>query len=71
VGGCGSVLLQTLNAERVTTPVRLHGIPQQFLDHAKRAKILDRIGLSAQALARSVVEDVTALSGGEALVPLD
>ena len=23
----------------VTTPYRLHGIPQQFLDHAKRAVI--------------------------------
>jgi 1-deoxy-D-xylulose-5-phosphate synthase len=70
-GGCGSVLLQTLNEARVETPVRLHGIPQRFLDHAKRAKILDEIGLSAQALARSIVEDVTALEGGEALVPVD
>lgn len=61
VGGCGSVLLQTLNEARVTTPVRLHGIPQEFLDHAKRAAILERIGLTAQALARSVVEDITAL----------
>ena len=42
VGGCGSVLLQTLNEARVDTPVRLHGIPQQFLDHAKRAAILER-----------------------------
>ena len=36
IGGCGAVLLQTLNAAGVTTPVRLHGIPQEFLDHAKR-----------------------------------
>jgi 1-deoxy-D-xylulose-5-phosphate synthase len=70
-GGCGSVLLQTLNEARVETPVRLHGIPQRFLDHAKRAKILDEIGLSAQALARSIVEDVTALQGGEALLPVE
>src|SRR5690606_18126617 len=60
VGGCGSVLLQQLNAAGVTTPVRLHGIPQEFLDHAKRAVILERIGLDAQALARGIVEDVTA-----------
>jgi 1-deoxy-D-xylulose-5-phosphate synthase len=71
VGGCGSVLLQTLNEARVDTPVRIHGIPQRFLDHAKRAKILDEIGLSAQTLARSVVEDVTALDDGAALLPLD
>jgi 1-deoxy-D-xylulose-5-phosphate synthase len=70
-GGCGSVLLQTLNEARIDTPVRLHGIPQRFLDHAKRAKILDEIGLTAQKLARSIVEDVTALDKGEALVELD
>jgi len=71
VGGCGAVLLQTLNAERVDTPVRLHGVPQRFLDHAKRAKILEEIGLTAQALARSIVEDVTALDGNESLLHLD
>jgi 1-deoxy-D-xylulose-5-phosphate synthase len=61
VGGCGSVLLQTLNEARVDTPVRLHGIPQEFLPHAKRARILEEIGLTPQALARGIVEDVTAL----------
>jgi 1-deoxy-D-xylulose-5-phosphate synthase len=70
-GGCGSVLLQMVNQARIETPVRLHGIPQRFLDHAKRAKILDEIGLSPQALARSIVEDVTALDSGETLVPVD
>jgi 1-deoxy-D-xylulose-5-phosphate synthase len=61
VGGCGSVLLQTLNDARVTTPVRLHGVPQEFLDHAKRAAILERIGLAPQSLARGIVEELTAL----------
>jgi 1-deoxy-D-xylulose-5-phosphate synthase len=61
VGGCGSTLLQLLNDEQVETPYRQHGIPQEFLDHAKRDAILERIGLTAQALARGIVEDVTAL----------
>jgi 1-deoxy-D-xylulose-5-phosphate synthase len=61
VGGCGSVLLQSLNAAGVTTPVRLHGIPQEFLDHARRAAILEHIGLTPQAVARDVVEAMTAL----------
>ena len=65
VGGCGSTLLQLLNDERVETPFRQHGIPQEFLDHAKRDAILERIGLTAQALARGIVEDVTALDRGE------
>jgi 1-deoxy-D-xylulose-5-phosphate synthase len=68
VGGCGSVLLATLNAARVATPVRLHGIPQEFLDHAKRGRILETSGLTAQTIARSIVEDVTALDGGDALL---
>ena len=62
------MLLQTLNDAGVTTPFRLHGIPQEFLGHAKRAAILERIGLTPQALARGIVEDVTALADGGALV---
>ena len=68
-GGCGAVLLQTLNAAGVHTPFRLHGIPQQFLGHAKRAAILERIGLTPQALALGIVEDMTSLSEGRS--PLD
>ena len=64
VGGCGAALLQALNDAGVRTPFRLHGIPQEFLDHAKRDVILARIGLDAQTLARSIVEDVTALDRG-------
>src|SRR3546814_7897886 len=44
VGGCGAVLLQTLTGAHVGTPFRLRGIPQEFLDHAKRAAILEQIG---------------------------
>jgi 1-deoxy-D-xylulose-5-phosphate synthase len=62
-GGCGAVLLQTLNAAGVTTPFRLHAIPQQFLTHAKRGRILEQIGLTPQAIALGIVEDITASSG--------
>ena len=60
-GGCGSMLLAALNEARITTPVRLHGIPQEFLGHAKRAAILERIGLTDQAIARSITEEMTLL----------
>ncbi len=71
-GGCGAVLLQTLNAAGVHTPFRLHAIPQQFLTHAKRARILEQIGLTPQAIALAVVEDMTALSeGGTGRAPLE
>jgi 1-deoxy-D-xylulose-5-phosphate synthase len=68
VGGCGAVLLQALNDAGVDTPFRLHGIPQEFLGHAKRAAILERVGLTPQSLALGIVEDVTALAQGRALV---
>ncbi|NYJ01092.1 1-deoxy-D-xylulose-5-phosphate synthase [Nocardioides thalensis] len=66
VGGVGSVLLQTFAAAGVRTPVRLHGIPQEFLDHAKRAVILERVGLSAQAIALDGLHHVTAEDHGTA-----
>jgi len=61
VGGVGATVLQTLSAAGVTTPVRLHGIPQEFLDHAKRPAILERIGLTPQAIAH---DTITALTSG-------
>lgn len=71
VGGCGAVLLQTLNEAGVTTPYRLHGIPQEFLDHAKRAAILERIGLTPQALALGIVEDMTSIAEDRSPVDAD
>ena len=71
VGGCGATLLQALNDAGVRTPFRLHGIPQEFLDHAKRDVILARIGLDPQTLARSIVEDVTALDSRPSVVEVD
>jgi 1-deoxy-D-xylulose-5-phosphate synthase len=70
VGGFGANLLQLLVDEGVSTPFRLHGIPQEFLAHAKREAILERIGLTPQALARRIVEDVTALDGGGSIPAL-
>jgi 1-deoxy-D-xylulose-5-phosphate synthase len=66
IGGVGAVLLQTLSAAGVDTPVRLHGIPQEFLDHAKRAVILERIGLSAQAIALDIVHEMAGTGADDA-----
>lgn len=71
IGGCGAVLLQTLNDAGVTTPFRLHGIPQEFLGHAKRAAILERIGLTPQALALGIVEDMTSMAEDRSPVDAD
>jgi 1-deoxy-D-xylulose-5-phosphate synthase len=55
-GGCGAAIAQALRDAGVSTPVRDFGIPQEFLDHAKRDVILQRIGLTGQGLARDVIE---------------
>lgn len=64
-GGVGARFLQELSLHRVSTPVRVHGIPQEFLDHAKRPAILERIGLTSQAIARDTVEAMTAEADSE------
>ena len=71
IGGAGAVFLQTLAAAGVTTPTRIHAVPQQFLDHASRDAILERIGLTAQAIALDVVHAVTAHGAEAALIDAD
>jgi 1-deoxy-D-xylulose-5-phosphate synthase len=63
VGGCGSAISQALRDAGVTTPVRDFGIPQRFLEHAKRAAVLTEIGLTGQGLARDVIEMIAKHQG--------
>jgi 1-deoxy-D-xylulose-5-phosphate synthase len=58
VGGVGSALAQLLRDNDLDVPLRGFGIPQRFLHQGKRDEVLVDIGLSAQDLARGVVEAV-------------
>jgi 1-deoxy-D-xylulose-5-phosphate synthase len=60
-GGVGSAVQQRLGDAGVHTPVRGFGIPQSFLDHGRRAEVLERVGLTAQDVSRQVVEAVARL----------
>jgi len=55
-GGCGSMIAQALRDTGVNTPVRDFGIPQVFLEHAKRPAVLQEIGLTGQEVAREITE---------------
>ncbi|WP_105036640.1 1-deoxy-D-xylulose-5-phosphate synthase [Cryobacterium aureum] len=55
VGGIGTRIRQDLREAGVDTAVTELGLPDQFLDHGTRAQILDRVGLTPQAIARDVV----------------
>jgi 1-deoxy-D-xylulose-5-phosphate synthase len=62
-GGVSGAVAQALRDARVDTPLRDFGVPAQFLDHATRAQVLTRIGLTAQDIARDIVETVSGLQG--------
>jgi 1-deoxy-D-xylulose-5-phosphate synthase len=62
-GGVGSALSQALRDADVDVPARDIGIPQRFLDHGSRAQLQAEVGLTAQEVARRVVETVARLDG--------
>ena len=58
VGGIGTRIRQDLRAAGVDTAVTELGLPDEFLDHASRAQILEQVGLTPQAIARDIVAQV-------------
>ena len=65
VGGVGALVSQALRDADIDVPARDLGIPQRFLDHGTRAQTLADIGLTAQDVARKVVETMARLDGGD------
>jgi 1-deoxy-D-xylulose-5-phosphate synthase len=62
-GGVSGAVAQALRDARVSTPLRDFGVPLRFLDHAKRPEVLAEIGLTAQDIARDIVETVSEIDG--------
>ena len=60
-GGVGDAVAKALRDAAVDVPLRDFGIPHRFLAQGKRADLLVDVGLSAQQLARRVVETVARL----------
>lgn len=58
VGGIGTRIRQDLREAGVDTAVTELGLPDQFLEHAKRDEILEDVGLTPQHIARDVVAQV-------------
>ncbi|GAA1726716.1 1-deoxy-D-xylulose-5-phosphate synthase [Microcella frigidaquae] len=58
VGGIGTRIRQDLRAAGVDTAVDELGLPDEFLEHASREEILERVGLTSQAIARDLVAQV-------------
>jgi 1-deoxy-D-xylulose-5-phosphate synthase len=58
VGGIGTRVRQDLRAAQVDTALSEIGLPDEFLEHASREEILDRVGLNAQDISREIVAQV-------------
>ncbi|WP_138315527.1 1-deoxy-D-xylulose-5-phosphate synthase [Rhodoluna limnophila] len=58
VGGVGTRIRQTLRAAQVDTALNEVGLPDEFLEHASRDEILERVGLTAQSIAIDIVAQV-------------
>jgi 1-deoxy-D-xylulose-5-phosphate synthase len=47
-----------MRRQEVETGLNEVGIPSEFLEHAERGEILERLGLTARAIARDTVAQV-------------
>jgi 1-deoxy-D-xylulose-5-phosphate synthase len=54
-GGVGAAFTQALRDAGSDVAVRIHGVEQEFLDHAKRDVILNRLGLTPEAIADDIM----------------
>jgi len=69
-GGIGAALGQRLRDVGSEVPLMTFGVPTHFLDHAKRNEVLATIGLTAQDVARAVVEHMASYAESDESVSL-
>jgi 1-deoxy-D-xylulose-5-phosphate synthase len=66
-GGFGAAVLEALAAARVPLPpVLMVGVPDRFVEHGSRARLLERLGLTPRAVADRILQAV----GSPALEPV-
>ena len=58
VGGIGTRIRQDLRAAQIDTALNELGLPDEFLEHASRSEIMERVGLTAQSIAQEIVAQV-------------
>ena len=55
-GGIASSISEMFREAGLTTSIHSIGIPLEFIEHSKRAEIMKDLGITAQHIARSIVE---------------
>lgn len=58
VGGIGTRVRQDLRSAQIDTALSEVGLPDEFLEHATREEILERVGLTARQISHEVVAQV-------------
>ena len=58
VGGVGTRIRQDLRDAQIDTALTELGLPDEFLEHATREEILERVGLTAPAIANQIAQQV-------------
>jgi 1-deoxy-D-xylulose-5-phosphate synthase len=71
MGGFGSAVMEMLQDHGCTVPVLRLGIPDRFIEHGKREKLLEMLGLDGPGVAKSVREFVRGLPSEDMVPDLD
>ncbi len=70
-GGIASALSEMFRAAGLNTPIHSIGVPLTFIQHSSRAEILSDLGMTAQNIAREIVEWSSASAKVEMPLPQD
>ena len=70
-GGIASALSEMFRAAGLNTPIHSIGVPLTFIEHSSRAEILGDLGMTAQNIAREIVEWSSASAKVEMPLPQD
>ncbi len=55
-GGIASSISEAFRESGLAIPIHSIGIPLEFIEHSKRSEIMNDLGITAQSIARSIVE---------------
>jgi 1-deoxy-D-xylulose-5-phosphate synthase len=55
-GGIASSISEMFRESGLVTPIHSIGIPLEFIEHSKRSEIMNDLGITAQSIARRIVE---------------
>ena len=70
MGGAGSAVIESLQAQDVVMPVLQLGIPDRYIDHGDQAALLSELGLDAAGIIKSVQGRWGSRYGGSKVVQL-